>query len=73
MAFFGEERVLAAYQKHAPDFVILVDRGEEYGVGPFGGASWGGQLVAWVRSDYELLVDEGEARSRLRLWGRIDQ
>jgi hypothetical protein len=52
LAIFGEERILAALQRDAPDVVALVHKDtSEYGV-PFFGRDYGEALDRWVRSHY---------------------
>jgi hypothetical protein len=53
---YGVDRVLAAYESHPPQYVVLYDwPGEEYGVGTFGTSSWGAEIVAWVERRYDRI------------------
>lgn len=67
LAFFGEERMLAALRQHPPDLVALVHKDtSEYGA-RFFGKDYGQALGEWVRAGYrraalfgsEPLVDAG--------------
>jgi hypothetical protein len=59
LAIFGEDRMLAAYQAHPPDYVVLVNSDtSEYGV-RFFGVQYGRQLRAWVDRNYEQVYHNG--------------
>jgi hypothetical protein len=52
---FGEQNMLAAYQKNPPDYIVLVQRDtSEYGVPNFGQQKgFGLDVMQWVRKNYE--------------------
>lgn len=53
LAMFGESRVLAAYEKSPPHFVVLAHRNtREYGY-QFFGSDYGRPFMAWLQRDYE--------------------
>jgi hypothetical protein len=57
---YGEERILGAFRAAPPDFVLLVSKEtQEYGVGRFGGASYGRALAAWIDQAYEPVTAIG--------------
>jgi hypothetical protein len=52
VAFYGEDRLLASFAAHPPDFVALVDKDtSEYGARYFG-RDYAQQLALWVRGHY---------------------
>ena len=52
---FGEQNMLAAYEKNPPDYIILIQRdSSEYGVPYFGvKKGYGFDVMQWVRRNYE--------------------
>jgi len=52
---FGEQNMLAAYQKNPPDYIVLVQRdSSEYGVPYFGlQKGYGFNVMQWVRQNYK--------------------
>jgi len=52
---FGEQTMLAAYEKNPPDYIVLVQRdSSEYGVPYFGlQKGYGFDVMQWVRRNYE--------------------
>jgi hypothetical protein len=52
---FGQKEMTEAFEKNAPDYVILVDRdAAEYGVKPFGQEErFGLELMRWIQKNYE--------------------
>ena len=52
---FGEQNMLAAYEKNPPDYIVLVQRdSSEYGVPYFGQQKgYGFDVMQWVRRNYE--------------------
>ena len=52
---FGEQTMLAAYEKNPPDYIVLVQRdSSEYGVPYFGlQKGYGWDVMQWVRRNYE--------------------
>ncbi len=57
---FGEDRILAGFERNAPDYVALVHkRTVEYGL-PYFGVDYGRDLIAWVDRDYELMTRIGD-------------
>ena len=50
---FGEERIIADFNRHPPDYVILVHKDTtEYGA-PFFARDYGQKIANWVRDNYE--------------------
>lgn len=59
LIMFGENNILAAYQAHPPDVLVLIDRNTiEYGAQYFG-RDYGKPLWTWITSNYELWVPLG--------------
>ena len=59
LAFYGEERILAALEAAAPDYVALVHKDtREYGV-RFFGRDYGQRLYAWIRRNYREVARVG--------------
>jgi hypothetical protein len=52
---FGENNMLAAYEKNPPDYIVLIQRdSSEYGVPYFGlQKGYGYDVMQWVRRNYE--------------------
>ncbi len=52
---FGEQKMLAAYEKNPPDYIVLVQRdSSEYGVPYFGRQKgFGYDVMQWVRQNYQ--------------------
>jgi hypothetical protein len=52
---FGEQNMLAAYEKNPPDYIVLIQRdSSEYGVAYFGRQKgYGFDVMQWVRRNYE--------------------
>ncbi len=52
---YGEQTMLAAYQKNSPDYIVLVQRdSSEYGVPYFGKQKgYGYDVMQWVRQNYK--------------------
>jgi hypothetical protein len=52
---FGEQTMLAAYEKNPPDYIVLIQRdSSEYGVPYFGlQKGYGFDVMQWVRRNYE--------------------
>jgi hypothetical protein len=52
---FGEQNMLAAYEKNPPDYIVLIQRdGSEYGVPFFGQQKgYGFDVMQWIRRNYE--------------------
>src|SRR5208282_2521695 len=52
---FGEQTMLAAYQRNPPDYIVLIQRdSSEYGVQYFGlQKGYGFDVMQWVRQNYE--------------------
>ena len=77
LAFYGEERMLAALEAAAPDYVALVHKDtREYGV-PFFGHDYGRHLYAWIRRNYREVVTFGarplrDQRFGIALLRRVD-
>ena len=55
LIIFGEERMLAAFRAHPPDYVVLVGKSTaEYGY-RFFGRDYGRNIYAWVQANYREL------------------
>ncbi len=60
LALFGEREILAAFEAHPPDFVMLVHKDtSEYGF-PLFGPDYGTALAAWIQQRYEPLRQIGQ-------------
>jgi len=56
VAYFGEDRILAAYEAHPPDYIVLVHKDtSEYGV-QFFGRDYAQRIAAWIRAHYQAAV-----------------
>jgi len=55
MEVFGQTNMAAAFQKHSPDYVVLLERSTaEYGVGYFGYyPRYGTKLMQWIEDHYD--------------------
>ena len=77
LAFYGEERMVAALEAAAPDYVALVHKDtQEYGV-RFFGHDYGQRLYAWVRRNYREVATFGarplrDGRFGIALLRRVD-
>jgi len=59
IALFGEDRILAAFDAHPPDFVVLVHKNTlEYGY-RFFGQDYGRALFGWVNQHYQPVFRAG--------------
>ena len=82
---FGEEVILAAFQEHPPDFIVITHKNtaefaaaDEFGRRPrlhFFGRDYGRTLVHWIVSEYEHVLRAGAApltdkRFGMDLWRR---
>lgn len=57
---FGDENMTESYERHPPDYVLLVHRSTwEYGL-PFFGTDFGKQLYRWIMSRYRPLGQIGK-------------
>jgi hypothetical protein len=53
LAMYGEENILADFQRNPSDYVLLVSRRlEMYGLHHFGQPGYGDRIMEWVRADY---------------------
>ena len=54
-AAFGRDAITSAFERHSPDYVMLIDRDQsELGVRPFGQREdFGLDLMRWIQSHYE--------------------
>ena len=69
LAFYGEERILAALEAAAPDYVALVHKDtREYGV-RFFGHDYGRRLYAWMRRNYREVAVFGARPLRDQRFG----
>ena len=59
---FGEQNMLAAYQKNPPDYIVLVHRDtSEYGFPYFGAAKgFGLDMVQWINRNYQPVYRIGD-------------
>ena len=77
LAFYGEERMLAALRAAPPDYVALVHKDtREYGV-RFFGHDYGRRLYAWIRRNYREVATFGarplhDQRFGIALLRRVD-
>ena len=77
LAFYGEERMVAALDAAAPDYVALVHKDtREYGA-RFFGHDYGRRLYAWVRRNYREVATFGarplhDQRFGIALLRRVD-
>lgn len=55
MIVFGEDAMVASFQAHPPDYVLLVDKDtSEFGVGAFGvDPNYGRRIMTWVDQHYD--------------------
>jgi hypothetical protein len=57
---FGDERMTESYERHPPDYVLLVQRpAPEYGLSFFG-KDFGKRLYRWIMSRYRPLAQVGQ-------------
>jgi hypothetical protein len=73
MEVYGASRVLAAFRQRPPECVVIIERpGFEYGFDSFADPQWGGELVAWVRTRYQVIetVPNGKNAWGFTLWCR---
>jgi len=60
LLLFGQERILAAFRAHPPDWVLLVHKDtSEYGF-PLFGPDYGRALATWIQESYEPVADFGQ-------------
>lgn len=61
MLAFGEDAMLAGFQRHPPDFIALIPRNtEEFGVGLFGtDPRYGLRIMQWINAEYESFLALG--------------
>jgi len=77
LAFYGEERMLAALRATPPDYVALVHKDtREYGV-RFFGRDYGQRVYAWIRRNYREVATFGarplrDGRFGIALLRRVD-
>lgn len=69
LIMFGEDAMVAAFESHPPDWIVLTDRHvPEYGLDLLG-TDYGLKITQWMERDYELaaeVVDEAADRTQLR-------
>ncbi len=69
MIMFGEDRMVEAFRRRPPDWIVLTDRhAPEYGYDLLG-TDYGLKITDWIRPRYALaaeVVDEGATREQLR-------
>jgi len=59
LIMFGEDKMLASFQKHRPDYIVLVHKNTaEYGF-PFFGKDYGQQLFEWIKNNYNSILQIG--------------
>jgi len=71
IAFFGEARMTAAFEKNAPDYIALVEwQTYEFGTGYFGTQPGdGADLMAWIQKNYQPAALFGSEPLRNGLFG----
>jgi hypothetical protein len=52
--FFGEQRILDAYQAHPPDLIALIQK-DTSEPGPFFGREYGRRIAAWIFANYQAV------------------
>ena len=68
---FGRSGMTAAFEQSPPDYVCLVTRNmAEFGVGDFGSSpDFGGELLQWIRKNYEPVYQVGQEPLRSGMFG----
>jgi hypothetical protein len=57
---FGEDQIVAGFEAHPPDFVVLCHKDtSEYGA-PLFAHDYGRKIAAWVHDNYESVVLLGD-------------
>ncbi|MDP9174083.1 MAG: hypothetical protein M3O30_09490 [Planctomycetota bacterium] len=78
LLLFGEDKMLAAFEKSPPDYVLVIDKDtREFGL-PFFGKDYGKKLYGWIAENYQeqsLTLDLGAEPLTnhafgIRLWVR---
>jgi len=75
--FFGEERILASFREHSPDFILIAHKDtSEFGYQYFG-RDYAVDLFEWIRTNYEGIALIGsmphhDGRFGIRLMQRRD-
>ena len=54
VTFFGEQRILDAYQAHPPDLIALIHK-DTSEPGPFFGREYGRRIAAWIIANYQAV------------------
>jgi hypothetical protein len=59
LIMFGEDKMLASFKEHPPDYIALVHKDtSEYGF-PFFGKDYGQRLFEWIKNNYNLIIQIG--------------
>lgn len=71
METFGQNNMIAAFEQHSPDYVMLLHcPSNEYGVKYFGQQpEYGQTLMQWIRQNYDVVFQEGEVPLQTRHFG----
>jgi hypothetical protein len=68
---FGEEKMLAAFKAHPPDYIVAVPRRlGEYGVKGFG-QDYAENLAAWVEANYEAFLTVSPESTKKMVFGKL--
>jgi hypothetical protein len=71
LAMFGQSNMTDAFERNAPDYILLVHReGAEYGVKYFGQETeFGGAVMKWIRQNYQEVYLVGDEPLRTSAFG----
>jgi len=68
LAMFGEQNVVAAFNRHAPDYILIMEVSEEaFGARTFG-LDYGLQLSAWIAAHYRYAGKFSSGSRPIELW-----
>jgi hypothetical protein len=61
MSIFGEPQILASFEKHPPDYIVLTQRDtSDFGVPRFGTSPvYGKSILDWIHAHYQSVWSEG--------------
>lgn len=72
LAYFGEGNMTCAFERNAPDYVVLLPRDfSEFGVGSFGQKGFGHELLEWIRENYDPVYELSAAAPDVLVKGLI--
>jgi hypothetical protein len=62
MQAFGQTNMIAAFERHSPDYIILIHRSvSEYNLKYFGQQpQYGLAMMRWIRQNYDVVFQEGD-------------